>query len=89
MLTLPEGRDLAQRFKSVCIETSAKQRVNVDEAFVAAVRAIRQSQRATQGVAAALPAAPGVGKQGVAGGRPVERRDDEVSQGCCGGCVIL
>lgn len=40
-----EGRDLAKRFGAQCIETSAKQRVNVDEAFVAVVRAIRRYQR--------------------------------------------
>ncbi|RYF37228.1 MAG: hypothetical protein EOO38_26660 [Cytophagaceae bacterium] len=40
----PEGRDLAKRFNAQCIETSAKQRVNVDEAFIAVVRAIRRYQ---------------------------------------------
>lgn len=40
-----EGRDLAKRFGAQCIETSAKQRVNVDDAFVAVVRAIRRYQR--------------------------------------------
>jgi GTPase KRas protein len=41
----PEGRDLAKRFNAQCIETSAKQRVNVDEAFIAVVRAIRRYQK--------------------------------------------
>jgi GTPase KRas protein len=40
-----EGRELAKRFSSVCIETSAKQRVNVDDAFVEIVRAIRRHQK--------------------------------------------
>jgi hypothetical protein len=42
---MPEGRDLAKRFNAQCIETSAKQRVNVDEAFIAVVRAIRRYQK--------------------------------------------
>jgi GTPase KRas protein len=44
-LTWAEGRDLAKRFNAQCIETSAKQRVNVDEAFIAVVRAIRRYQK--------------------------------------------
>jgi GTPase KRas protein len=43
-----EGRDLAKRFNAQCIETSAKQRVNVDEAFIAVVRAIRRYQNVGQ-----------------------------------------
>lgn len=42
---ISEGRDLAKRFNAQCIETSAKQRVNVDEAFIAVVRAIRRYQK--------------------------------------------
>ena len=42
---LAEGRELAKRFNAQCIETSAKQRVNVDEAFIAVVRAIRRYQK--------------------------------------------
>lgn len=45
MLIHTEGRDLAKRFNAQCIETSAKQRVNVDEAFIAVVRAIRRYQK--------------------------------------------
>jgi GTPase SAR1 family protein len=37
-----EGRELANRFRSECIETSAKQRVNVEEAFFMLVRAIKK-----------------------------------------------
>jgi hypothetical protein len=44
-----EGRDLAKRFNAQCIETSAKQRVNVDEAFIAVVRAIRRFQKVSRG----------------------------------------
>lgn|SRR5258706_3063733 len=38
----PEGRDLAKHFGCRFIETSAKQRINVDEAFSQLVREIRK-----------------------------------------------
>lgn len=42
-LTSPtEGRDLAKHFGCKFIETSAKQRINVDEAFTNLVREIRK-----------------------------------------------
>ncbi|KAH8548324.1 hypothetical protein BGW37DRAFT_401192, partial [Umbelopsis sp. PMI_123] len=37
-----EGRDLARSFGCTFVETSAKQRVNVDEAFFHVVRDIRR-----------------------------------------------
>ncbi|EJU04580.1 ras-domain-containing protein [Dacryopinax primogenitus] len=40
-----EGRDLARHFGAPFIESSAKHRVNVDEAFTALVREIRKYQR--------------------------------------------
>lgn len=81
-----EGRDLAKRFGAQCIETSAKQRVNVDDAFVGVVRAIRKSQKEEPNSPLAAPPQQG----GTAAGRPAERSSqDEVSSGCCGGCVIL
>lgn len=41
-LRLAEGRDLAKHFNCKFIETSAKQRINVDEAFSNLVREIRR-----------------------------------------------
>ncbi|ORX36655.1 ras small monomeric GTPase [Kockovaella imperatae] len=82
-----QGRDLAKRFNAQCIETSAKQRVNVDEAFIAVVRAIRRYQRESgppQPVAA-----PGKSVPGGVGGRTNEKADENVDKGCCGGCVVL
>ena len=37
-----EGRQMAQEFGTTCMETSAKQRINVDEAFAELVRNIRK-----------------------------------------------
>ena len=37
-----EGRDLAKQFQCKFIETSAKQKINVDEAFYNLVREIRR-----------------------------------------------
>jgi hypothetical protein len=41
-ITHTEGRDLAKHFGCRFIETSAKQRINVDEAFSNLVREIRK-----------------------------------------------
>jgi hypothetical protein len=45
-LFIPEGRDLAKHFNCKFIETSAKQRINVDEAFSTLVREIRRYNKA-------------------------------------------
>nr|ODN88262.1 Ras-like protein [Cryptococcus depauperatus CBS 7841] len=80
-----EGRDLAKRFNAQCIETSAKQRVNVDEAFIAVVRAIRRYQKESgPPQAMSVPTK----SQGGSGGRANEK-DSHVTKGCCGGCVVL
>ncbi|WOO85892.1 Ras-like protein [Vanrija pseudolonga] len=88
-----EGRDLAKRFGAQCIETSAKQRVNVDDAFVAVVRAIRKFQRQETGPAATVTSNNATGRPtqggGVQGGPRNEQTNDEPSTGCCSGCVIL
>lgn len=42
MACYAEGRDLAKHFNCKFIETSAKQRINVDEAFTNLVREIRK-----------------------------------------------
>jgi len=45
-----EGRDLARHFGCKFIETSAKQRINVDEAFTNLVREIRKYNKVCKGV---------------------------------------
>lgn len=68
-----EGRDLAKSWNCRFIETSAKQRVNVDEAFYNLVREIRKYTQVSQQTA-------GTG----AGGDKPDSGDDG---GCC--CVVM
>jgi len=79
-----EGRDLAKHLGCRFIETSAKQRINVDEAFSNLVREIRKYNKEQQTGRPAMPSAgpmtPGPFSQ--PGG------SDDHSGGCCG-CVIL
>ncbi|GAA5868645.1 hypothetical protein JCM8547_003766 [Rhodosporidiobolus lusitaniae] len=73
-----EGRDLAQHFGCKFIETSAKQRLNVDEAFFNLVREIRKYNKEQ---AAGRPGAPAAAPQQF-------QQEESSSAGCCG-CVIL
>ncbi|CAG7849233.1 24 kDa Ras-like protein Flags: Precursor [Serendipita indica DSM 11827] len=80
-----EGRDLAKHYNCKFIETSAKQRINVDEAFSALVREIRRFSK--EQYQARSNTAPG---GGIGGGAPTyDRADAGHSGGCCGGCVVL
>ncbi|KAJ6612304.1 hypothetical protein B0H10DRAFT_307590 [Mycena sp. CBHHK59/15] len=51
-----EGRDLAKHFGCKFIETSAKQRVNVDDAFSNLVREIRRFNKVGTGLRSAYDA---------------------------------
>ena len=74
-----EGRELAKHFGCRFIETSAKQRINVDEAFYNLVREIRRYNKDQQ-------YAPGRQTlNGPGNGTEFSARDDD--SGCC--CVIL
>jgi GTPase KRas protein len=74
-----EGRELARHLGCKFIETSAKLRLNVDEAFATLVREVRKFNRGKTQMAQGLP---GVGSRMVA--------DGEVGKaGCCSGCVVL
>ncbi|POY72638.1 putative Small monomeric GTPase [Rhodotorula taiwanensis] len=75
-----EGRELAKHFGSRFIETSAKQRLNVDEAFHELVREIRRYNKEQ---AAGRPGA-------AAASQPAQFQEEHNdSAGCCTGCVIL
>ncbi|GAA6052414.1 hypothetical protein JCM3770_000230 [Rhodotorula araucariae] len=73
-----EGRELAKHFGCRFIETSAKQRLNVDEAFFDLVREIRKYNKEQA-----------AGRPGAAAAQPAQfKQEEESSAGCCG-CVIL
>lgn len=79
---IAEGRELAKHFGCRFIETSAKQRINVDEAFSNLVKEIRRYNKDQE---VGRPGAGGVG-QGGAERYPTEDKHDG---GCCRGCVVL
>ncbi|GAA5951292.1 hypothetical protein JCM8115_005111 [Rhodotorula mucilaginosa] len=75
-----EGQALAKHFGCRFIETSAKQRMNVDEAFHDLVREIRRYNKEQ---AAVRPGA-------AAASKPAQFQEEQTqSAGCCTGCVIL
>ncbi|GAA5975597.1 hypothetical protein JCM10908_005212 [Rhodotorula pacifica] len=75
-----EGQALAKHFGCRFIETSAKQRLNVDDAFHDLVREIRRYNKEQ---AAGRPGA-------VASTKPAQFQEEQnQSAGCCTGCVIL
>jgi len=81
-----EGRDLAKHFGCKFIETSAKQRINVDEAFTNLVREIRKynkEQQTGRPAQSGTSSAPGVYGNGGSG----DPRDVGAG-GCCGSCIV-
>ncbi|KAG8854016.1 Ras GTPase [Tulasnella sp. 330] len=78
-----EGRDLAKHFNCNFLETSAKQRINVDEAFSQLVREIRKfNKEQAQG----RPGGAAVGPQ--SSGQMDGPDMGDHNGGCCGGCIV-
>ncbi|KAG0284768.1 Ras GTPase [Linnemannia gamsii] len=77
-----EGRELAKQFNSRLIESSAKQRINVDESFYNLVREIRRFNKETH-------SQPQNGQYGYAqqGQGYGNQMDDKEEKGCC--CLIM
>jgi len=75
-----EGRDLAKQFGCSFAETSAKVRINVDEAFSNLVREIRRYNKGRQTQPARLSGSDGNGGM---------HNSDNGHSGCCSGCVVV
>ncbi|KAL8678209.1 MAG: hypothetical protein Q9186_005427 [Xanthomendoza sp. 1 TL-2023] len=79
-----EGEDLARSFGCAFIETSAKSRINVENAFYNIVREIRRYNKEMSSYGSGAPAmANGINNRAAP-------RQDGSSAGCCGGkCIVM
>lgn len=80
-----EGEALARSFGCKFIETSAKSRINVDNAFYDIVREIRRYNKEMAGYTAGGGSGSGSGGPG----QKMEVSEGEKERGCCGGCLIM
>ncbi|MCJ1463476.1 Ras GTPase [Pseudocyphellaria aurata] len=76
-----EGEDLARQFGCAFIETSAKSRTNVDNAFFNIVREIR---RYNKEMSSYPPGGPATGP-----GMSPSPEHEKGDRGCCGGCSLM
>ncbi|KAI9728604.1 MAG: Ras GTPase [Cirrosporium novae-zelandiae] len=79
-----EGEALARQFGCKFIETSAKERKNVENAFYEIVREIRRYNREMSSYPSGAPATSGNGPK-----NPIGMDDPDKNRGCCGGCVVM
>ncbi len=79
-----EGAQLARQFGCKFIETSAKSRINVENAFYDLVREIRRYNREMSGYSGI---APPLGAHGP--GQKLEMDHQNDSAGCCSRCVVM
>jgi len=78
-----EGMQLARSFGCRFMETSAKQRINVEQAFYELVREIRKYNREMSGYS---------GQQQLGSGgapKPFDTEDRDEGAGCCGKCSVM
>lgn len=78
-----EGEALARDFGCKFIETSAKSRINVDNAFYDIVREIRRYNKEMSSYSS------GGGGYGSRAPEKMEMDDREDGQGCCSRCAIM
>lgn len=79
-----EGMALARSFGCKFMETSAKQRINVEQSFYELVREIRKYNREMSGYSGA-PAATNAG----APNHKFDTADQDDNAGCCGKCTVM
>lgn len=79
---IAEGENMARSFNCKFIETSAKSRINVDNAFYDIVREIRRYNKEMSSYPSGAPA----GANGVLGKMEMSHQDH--SRGCCK-CVVM
>lgn len=75
-----EGMALARSFGCKFVETSAKQRINVEQAFYDLVREIRKYNREMSGPTQ-------VGHSGIP--KPFDTEEHDEGAGCCGKCSVM
>ena len=76
---------LANEFKCMFLETSAKTNTNVEQAFFEVVRAIRRYNREMQGGPAS---GSGLSHNSAAMGK-MDIADEDAQPGCCSKCVLM
>ncbi|KAJ9658063.1 RAS1 protein [Neophaeococcomyces mojaviensis] len=79
-----EGMQLARSFGCKFMETSAKQRINVEQAFHELVREIRKYNREMSGYSSGPPP---VGPKGAP--KPFDTDDHDDGAGCCAKCTVM
>ena len=84
MVSREEGEQLARSFGCKFIETSAKSRINVDNAFYDLVREIRRYNREISGYSGG----PQLGSHGP-GQQKFEMDNRSDGAGCCSRCVVM
>ena len=83
--TTTEGQALANSFGAKFVETSAKDKLNVEEPFFQLVKEIRKYNRQVQGISG-VSRGSGMSGNGQMGKMEVEA--DEAAGGCCK-CVVM
>jgi GTPase KRas protein len=83
MVSTEEGEQLAKNFGCKFIETSAKSRIHVDQAFYDLVREIRRYNREISGYSGG----PQMGSHAPGQKFEMDNRADDA--GCCSRCVVM